>query len=120
MFQHRKRFHERTLKTGPIFPSQKPHKKGVLKILQINIRGIKANLAELREFMKTREPDLIFAQETWLNPGESFSIPGWKVLSRSDRNARGGGCMIIGRPGVDALEFRVWRGLCRSFQDVFC
>lgn len=59
--------------------------KGV-SLVSFNVRSLRANIPELREFVKDREVDMLLLQETWLKPSilKGLSI-GRYALVRNDR-----------------------------------
>ena len=65
-------------------------RKDKLKIMQWNIRSIKANRDNLINLISERDPDLIFLNETWLKPTQTFNLKAYKTL-RQDRDDGYGG-----------------------------
>ena len=67
-----------------------------IKIMHLNIRGIRSKYEELLSFLDDYKPEIISFNETCLNPTIKFNIPGYNLI-RSDRKSGGkrtGGVML--------------------------
>lgn len=65
-----------------------------MKVLQWNSRSIFSALTDLFYLSHQLNPNVILLQETWLSPGKTFHLKGFRSF-RLDRNARGGGLLIL-------------------------
>lgn len=93
-----------------------PHSHWSLKVLQLNIGqgGIKAHKGKLERLLSVHRPDVVLFQETWLSAKDHLTkFFGYEVAARSDRKVgrsanlvRGGGVLILVRPGLkfDSLD----------------
>src|SRR5215467_2703929 len=66
----------------------------VIRIIQWNCRSASSNLPNLLSLIKAISPHILVLYETWLQPGQIFSIPNYHCI-REDRGGRGGGIAIL-------------------------
>ena len=74
----------------PLFPLRFP--------FHINIRGLRSHRDELQAVLDLRSPrpTIVFLNETFLDASvESVNLPGYALISRKDRDARGGGIAVF-------------------------
>ena len=80
-------------------------RKTDLKIISLNIRGLRSNIGELAHLCRTEKPHVVVVVETLLDSSisecdEGISIPGYNIACRKDRNANGGGIIVYCLDGV--------------------
>ena len=83
---------------------RKMHECG-LKIISLNIRGLRSNIGELTQLCCSKKPDIVVVVETFLDSSvserdECIWIPGYNIACRKDRNANGGGILIYSLEGL--------------------
>ena len=76
-----------------------------LKIISVNIRGLRSNIGDLAHLCVTDKPHVVVVVETFLDSSvsdsdECISIPGYSIACRKDRNADGGGIAVFCLEGV--------------------
>ena len=64
--------------------------KNKLKILQWNIRSIKANKEYLLNFVFNEKPDLILLNETWLKLNSPFILKHYTICRQDRQDGYGG------------------------------
>lgn len=72
-----------------------------IKIASININGIRNKKLELISFAEEQNLDVILIQETLLQSKHKFTFPNFATF-RDDRDARGGGTMILVKRHIQA------------------
>ena len=76
-----------------------------LKVLQINVRGLKAKRSELSELMRKHDVDIVCAQETLLSVKQVVSFDGYSLV-RFDRPSLDPRCRVGG-----GLAFLIKHGI---------
>ena len=71
-----------------------------LKILEVNIRGLRSNIGELCNFCSKEKPTIVIAVETFLDPtvpdgADCINIPGYSMCCRRDRTGSSGGGIAV-------------------------
>ena len=61
-----------------------------LKILQWNIRSVRANKDDLINLIREKEPDIILLNETWLNPNFNFHLNSYNIVRQDRADGYGG------------------------------
>ena len=56
-----------------------------MKVLQINLNSIRRKKEQLGQFLQQNNFSVACVSETFLKPGDIFSIPNFNII-RSDRN----------------------------------
>ena len=85
-----------------------------VKVVFANVRSIVKKIDEVRAFASIEKPDILVFTETWANEeiGDAFfSIPGYDLAAREDRNdtgkGRGGGIMVFTSRNVHVCKVNV-------------
>ena len=94
---------------GALPPSRgKTSKKSSgLKVWTLNCQGVTSKAVELSDLVVTHKPDVLVLTETWLKPGATLSLSGYKGLhvNRQTQCARGeGGVAIYTKTSLVARE----------------
>ena len=76
-----------------------------LRVLQLNIRSVTRRRSNLLKRLTERNIDIAALQETWLQPGQSFHLPGFSTVERRRQNRRGGGAALCIRHGIAFTPF---------------
>ena len=74
------------------------------EVLHLNIRGVRANKANLMEYIsQCNYPEIITLNETKLGSSTRFDLPGYNCASRLEASSHGGshGSMIMVRADID-------------------
>merc|ERR1712136_63624 len=76
-----------------------------LKIIFLNIRGLRSNISELTQLCFSEIPDIVVVVETFLDSSiserdDSIWIPGYNIACRKDRNANGGGILVYSMESI--------------------
>ena len=80
-------------------PAQRLRDKN-LRILEVNIRGLRSNIGELTNVCKEKEPTIVIVVETFLDPSvedgaDCIAIPGYSMCCRKDRTITSGGGIAV-------------------------
>ena len=77
-----------------------------LKIIEINARGLRANIGELANLCHAKQPSAVIIVETFLEPSvpdgdDSIAIPGYCLCCCKDRlGAAGGNIAVYSLEGI--------------------
>ena len=71
-----------------------------LRILEVNIRGLRSNIGELANLCKDQEPTIVIIVETFLDStvqdgADSIAIPGYTMCCRQDRTEKSKGGIAV-------------------------
>jgi len=71
----------------------------MIKLLQLNINGVKNKLTDLKTMIVENQPHIITLNETKLVPNESISLVGYTTIKNNrltnNIHSHGGGVMIL-------------------------
>ena len=85
----------------PTHRGKRNHKKlNNLKILTINVRGIKSKLDSLEKTLHTLGTHIAGITETHLTRGETINIPGYEWRGKERNNKEGGGIGFLIRKDI--------------------
>lgn len=82
-------------------------KSSGLKVWTLNCQGVTSKAVELSDLVDTHKPDVLVLTETWLKPGATLSLSGYKGfhVNRTAQCARGeGGVAIYTKTSLVARE----------------
>ena len=85
-----------------------------IRVLYANVRGLRQAVGELRAMVLQYEPEIVVLTETHMN-GDSIEAEmlseGYKVVTRFDRTAHGGGVVILAQDQLLLNEVKCgqWR-----------
>ena len=80
---------------------------GTLRLMHININGLKAKLTELTNYVSEHKPHIICINESKLNKHLAPNIPDYKVVARRDRAidlVGGGGVVVYTSPELSCID----------------
>lgn len=78
-----------------------------LKICTWNAAGIKRKRNEVQVFFNTHDVSIFMVGETFLKPGDSFNLRGFRCF-RKDRPAKvGGGVAVFFRSSISATQIQL-------------
>ena len=68
-----------------------------LKLLYVNIRGLKSKTDSLANIIEEVDPSIICLVETHLDEAERVQLEGFNSIFRSDKSSESGGIMVAAK-----------------------
>ena len=105
----------RGLKKGDNIPNTrrkqgKGRKQNPLKLMAINVRGIKSKIMSLSAALNTHGTHICCISESLLTQNENIHIDGYKIITKL-RRCEGGGVMKS-----EMILYPMWKSLMKSLQ----
>ena len=72
-----------------------------ITVVQHNCQGLRGNLVEIQEALKTLKPDIMCFSETFLSSSTAIKLPGYTVAARLEMATGRGGTLVAVKPGMD-------------------
>ena len=74
--------------------------------MQWNANGLRAHINELKNLLASTDPpiDVLCLEETFLNSGQRFNLPGYQIVRKDRTTSAKGGLVIAIRDGISHTE----------------